>query len=68
MASDFWFELSGRDPTEAGKKKRREKNSRAQRKIPSISSEDNGSSVSGRERKGVRSEVTEKPSGNGRIW
>ena len=33
-----------------------------------MSSEDNGSSVSGRERKGVRSEVTERPSGNGRAW
>ena len=64
---DFWFELSGRDPTEVGKKKG-EKKSRPERKIPSMSSEDNGSSVSGRERKGVRSEVTERPSGNGRTW
>lgn len=45
----------------------KEKNNRPEKKTPSISSGDNGSSTSGREGKGVRAEGAERPRENAGI-
>lgn len=60
----YW--VDGRSPTKLGKQMK-EKNNRPEKKTPSISSGDNGSSTSGREGKGVRAEGAERPRENAGI-